>query len=63
MDIPGLSMRMAQTNLLSDVGTEKKEKTMDQAESVSAAMTEMLDASAMELSVNPGIGANIDISV
>ena len=38
-------------------------KTMDQAESVSAAMTEMLDASAMELSVNPGIGANIDISV
>ncbi|MEZ3479424.1 MAG: YjfB family protein [Lachnospiraceae bacterium] len=63
MDIPGLSMRMAQTNLLSDVGTAMLAKTMDQAESVSAAMTEMLDASAMELSVNPGIGANIDISV
>ena len=63
MDIPGLSMRMAQTNLLSDVGTAMLTKTMDQAESVSAAMTEMLDASAMELSVNPGIGANIDISV
>ena len=63
MDIPGLSMRMAQTNLLSDVGTAMPAKTMDQAESVSAAMTEMLDASAMELSVNPGIGANIDISV
>ena len=63
MDIPGLSMRMAQTNLLSDVGTAMLAKTMAQAESVSAAMTEMLDASAMELSVNPGIGANIDISV
>lgn len=63
MDIPGLSMCMAQTNLLSDVGTAMLAKTMDQAESVSAAMTEMLDASAMELSVNPGIGANIDISV
>lgn len=63
MDIPGLSMRMAQTNLLSDVGTAMLAKTMDQAESVSAAMTEMLDASEMELSVNPGIGANIDISV
>ena len=63
MDIPGLSMRMAQTNLLSDVGTAMLAKKMDQAESVSAAMTEMLDASAMELSVNPGIGANIDISV
>ena len=37
MDIPGLSMRMAQSNLLTDVGTA--------------------------ISVNPGVGANIDISV
>jgi len=63
MDIPGLSMRMAQSNLLTDVGTAMLAKTMEQADSVSAAMTEMLDASAMELSVNPGVGANIDISV
>ena len=63
MDIPGLSMRMAQSNLLTDVGTAMLTKTMEQADSVSAAMTEMLDASAMELSVNPGVGANIDISV
>ena len=63
MDIPGLSMRMAQSNLLTDVGTAMLANTMEQADSVSAAMTEMLDASAMELSVNPGVGANIDISV
>ena len=63
MDIPGLSMRMAQSNLLTDVGTAMLAKTMEQADSVSAAMTEMLDASAMALSVNPGVGANIDISV
>ena len=63
MYIPGLSMRMAQSNLLTDVGTAMLAKTMEQADSVSAAMTEMLDASAMELSVNPGVGANIDISV
>ncbi len=63
MDIPGLSMRMAQSNLLTDVGTAMLAKTMEQADSVSAAMTEMLDASAMELSVNPSVGANIDISV
>ena len=63
MDIPGLSMRMAQSNLLTDVGTAMLAKTMEQADSVSAAMTEMLDASAMELSVNPGVGVNIDISV
>lgn len=55
MDIPGLSMRMAQSNLLTDVGTAMLAKTMEQADSVSAAMTEMLDASAMELSVNPGV--------
>jgi len=54
---------MAQSNLLTDVGTAMLAKTMEQADSVSAAMTEMLDASAMELSVNPGVGANIDISV
>ena len=63
MDIPGLSMRMAQSNLLTDVGTAMLAKTMEQADSVSAAKTEMLDPSAMELSVNPGVGANIDISV
>ncbi len=63
MDIPGLSMRMAQSNLLTDVGTAMLAKSMEQAEVITASMTEMLDASAMELSVNPGVGANIDISV
>ena len=63
MDIPGLSMRMAQSNLLNDVGTAMLAKSMEQAEVITASVTEMLDASAMELSVNPEIGANIDISV
>jgi len=63
MDIPGLSMRMAQSNLLNDVGTAMLAKSMEQAEVITASKTEMLDASAMELSVNPGVGANIDISV
>lgn len=63
MDIPALSMHMAQTNLLSDVGTAVLAKTMDQADTAAAVLTDMLDASAMELSVNPNIGGNIDISV
>ncbi|MDE6221304.1 MAG: YjfB family protein [Lachnospiraceae bacterium] len=63
MDIPSLSMSMAQTNLLTDVGTAMLAKSMEQADLITASMTEMLDASAMELSVNPDIGANIDISV
>ncbi len=63
MDIPSLSMSMAQTNLLTDVGTAMLAKSMEQADIITASMTEMLDASAMELSVNPEIGGNIDISV
>ncbi|MEZ3460672.1 MAG: YjfB family protein [Lachnospiraceae bacterium] len=63
MDIPSLSMSMAQTNLLTDVGTAMLAKSMEQADIITASMTEMLDASAMELSVNPDIGGNIDISV
>lgn len=56
-------MSMAQTNLLTDVGTAMLAKSMEQADIITASMTEMLDASAMELSVNPDIGGNIDISV
>lgn len=63
MDIPSLSMSMAQTNLLTDVGTAMLAKSMEQADIITASMTKMLDASAMELSVNPDIGGNIDISV
>ncbi len=63
MDIPALSMSMAQSNLLTDVGTAVLAKTMDQAEAVSASLTDMLDAAAMELSVTPAVGGNIDISV
>ncbi len=63
MDIPSLSMHMAQSNLLTAVGTAMLAKSMEQADVITASMTEMLDASALELSVNPDIGANIDISV
>lgn len=63
MDIPALSMSMAQTNLLTDVGTAMLAKTMDQADTVASALTSMIDSSAMELSVNPDIGGNIDISI
>ena len=63
MDIPALSMSMAQSKLLTDVGTAMLAKTMDQADTVATTLTSMLDSSAMELSVNPDIGGNIDISI
>ena len=63
MDIAGLSMNLAQTNLLSDVGTAVLSKSLDQARDLGNAMTEMLDAAAMERSVNPSVGSNIDMLV
>lgn len=63
MDIAALSMNLAQTNLLSDVGTAVLSKSLEQAQSTGSAITEMLDASAMERSVYPGLGINIDVMV
>lgn len=71
MDIASISMGLARSNLLNDVGNAMLSKTLDMSENMGAAMTEMLDAvsanagtnrHAMELSVNPDLGANIDIS-
>lgn len=63
MDIAGLSMNLAQTQLLTNVGTAVLSKSLEQAQDLSANMTEMLDAAAMERSVNPDIGANIDVMI
>ena len=63
MYITSLSMGLAQSNLLTDVGTAMLAKSFEQADVVSNAITQMMDASAMELSVNPDIGANIDIYI
>jgi hypothetical protein len=63
MDIASLSMNLAQSNLMSNVGTAMLAKSLDQAKVNGDSMEELLDASAMELSVNPDIGANIDIRI
>ncbi len=62
MDIPGLSMNMAQIDLSTKVGTAVLSKVMDSAETSGDALVGMMNQ-AMELSVNPNIGSNIDISV
>lgn len=63
MDIASLSMGMAQSKTLTDVGTAMLAKSFEQADIVSNAITSMMDASAMELSVNPNVGANVDIYI
>lgn len=63
MDIPALSMALSQIETLGDVGTAVLSNSLDAAREQGSAMVEMIDSAAMELSVNPGVGANIDISI
>lgn len=58
MDIAALSMAMAQDRVMTDVGTALLSKAIDQGQETGDTLTKM-----MELSVNPDIGGNIDISV
>ena len=63
MDIAGLSMAMATNNVQSQVSTAVLSKSMDSLEQMGQGLVEMIDAAAMERSVNPGIGANFDLRV
>lgn len=58
MDIPGLSMAMAQSRLQTDFSVAMLSKSLDNVQETGDNLTKM-----MELSVNPDLGANIDISL
>ena len=63
MDIAGLSMSLATIDVQSQVGVAMLSKTLDAGESLSAGLVDMIDAAAMERSVNPELGANVDIRI
>ncbi|MCI9416188.1 MAG: putative motility protein [Eubacterium sp.] len=63
MDIPGLSMALAQTKVQSDFSVAMLSKAMDLGETLGDGMVAMLDSAAMENSVTPHIGGNIDIMI
>ncbi len=62
MDIAGVSMALANVTQMMEVGTAVLSKAMETNQALGAGMVEMID-SAMELSVNPNVGANIDIRI
>ena len=62
MDIAALAMTMSQINIQNDVGTAVLSKAIDTNESMGKQIVNMIERSAMEVSVNPNIGSNIDIS-
>ncbi len=61
MDIAGLSMDMAMMDVKSQVGIKMLSKAIDLGKDMGAEMVQMMDAAAMELSVNPAVGGNVDI--
>ncbi len=62
MNIPELSMSLAQTQTMNNVGIALLSKSLDMMESTGDQMVDMMKSS-MELSVNPAVGANIDMYV
>lgn len=56
-------MALAQTKVQSDFSVAMLSKAMDLGETLGTGMVEMLDAAAMENSVTPYIGGNVDIRI
>ena len=63
MDIASISMAMSQSTALTKVGTAVLSNAMDTNEALGQGLVEMIDAAAMERSVNPHIGSNFDMLV
>ncbi len=63
MDIAGVSMALANISTQSQVSTAVLDKAMDVNREQGEGLVQMMDAAAMELSVNPGIGANFDMRI
>ena len=54
---------MANVSTRSQVSTAVLDKAMENNEQLGAGIVEMMNAAAMELSVNPGVGANFDMRI
>ena len=63
MDIAGVSMALAQVKAQNDVGVAVLDKALEMNDVQGDAMVDMMNKSAMELSVNPGVGGNFDMVV
>ncbi|MCR5398283.1 MAG: YjfB family protein [Lachnospiraceae bacterium] len=63
MDIPALSMAMASIKTASEVSVAVLGNAMDQQEIQGAGIVKMIDSAAMEGSVNPDLGGNIDVRI
>ena len=63
MDIAKLSMSMSSIQANSTLGVAMLSKSLDAAQSTGDQIVNMIDAAAMERSVNPAVGSNFDMYV
>ena len=63
MDIASVSMALANVELGNRVGTAMLDKAMETSEDLTTGLIEMMDAAAMERSVNPAVGSNFDMRI
>lgn len=63
MDIASVSMALANISTQTQVSTAVLDKALQTNEDLGAGMVQMIDAAAMERSVNPHIGGNIDMRI
>ena len=62
MNVGGVSMSISQIDTKSKVGVAMLKKNMENNEQVGTAMIKMMDKT-LELSANPNVGSNFDVSV
>ena len=63
MNIGKVSMTMSQIDTTSRVGVEMLSKNIDTMEQAGEGIVKMIDAVAMERSINPELGGNIDLRI
>lgn len=63
MDIASVAMTMTHASSLSKIGTAMLDQTLETNQTLGQGLVSMIDAAAMERSVNPHIGSNFDMIV
>ncbi len=63
MGLVSMAVNFKNAMTMNDVSTAILAKTLDTNRDLGQGMVEMLDSAALERSVNPAVGGNIDISV
>ena len=63
MNITGLAISMSNYEVGNQISTALLDKAMETNEVLGAGLVEMMDSAAIEQSVNPHLGANIDMYI